>query len=234
MRKLLIIPLLFSFLNPISILATESGIISPPAVENPEEEVDNVSPNGLEGEVPADEERTFVTILVEFYNQPEVQSSISVVVLAAVSVLTKAFLSSNKKFLAKTQNILDRGGDILAIKDEAHQTWEAVKTLMETNDHLRKKVERIEKGEAYLGDLLKNFVRSTSIKVDDKIDLAKQFDEFKAFMEEEGITETQAYQEIKSTVDEFKAAIEETNKEDLEQVDEYLQNLKAISNDDEL
>lgn len=236
MRKLLLIPLLFAFLNPLTVFATESAITTEPAVTTTETAVEEepVTETAITEGEGENAERTFVTILVEFYNQPEVQSSISIVVLGAVSVLTKSFLSSNKKFLSKTQSILDRGGDILTIKDEAHQTWEAVKTLMATNEHLKSKVERIEKGEAYIGNLLKDFVRATNIKVDDKIDLAKKFDEFKAFIEEEGLDETKAYQEIKSTMDEFKEKIKETNQEDLEKVDSYLQNLKAISNDDEL
>lgn len=235
MRKLLIIPLLFAFFNPLAVLATESAITTEPAVTTTETAVEEpVTETAITEGEGTDAERTFVTILVEFYNQPEVQSSISIIVLGAVSVLTKSFLSSNKKFLSKTQSILDRGGDILTIKDEAHATWEAVKTIMETNEHLKSKVERIEKGEAYIGNLLKDFVRATNIKVDDKIDLAKKFDEFKAFIEQEGLDETKAYQEIKSTMDEFKEKIEETNQDDLDQVNEYIENLKAISNDDEL
>jgi len=107
----------------------------------------------------------------------------------------KMFLTSNKSFLTKTQGIIDTTGDILTIKDEAHQTWELVKQLASSNDFLREKVSKIEKGEQYLGDLLKGFISATNIKVDDKIELAKKFDEFKAFIEEKGLDNTQAYQE---------------------------------------
>lgn len=238
MRKLLIIPLLFALINPAPMYATDSAItVTEPAIVVTEPAVVVTPPEELT-ELPVEEElpeepSTFMSILIEIYNRPEVQSSLSIISLTLVSFALKMFLNSNKNFLNKTQGLIERGSDILTIKEQVLGTWEMLKDVAETNIHLKDKVERIEKGEAYLGELLKGFVRSTNIKVDDKIELAKKFDEFKAFIESEGITETIAYQEVKSTIDEFKEKIEETNKEDLEKVDAYLENLKAISNDDE-
>jgi cell division protein ZapA (FtsZ GTPase activity inhibitor) len=223
MKLLTIIALAFSFIRPINILAedvvnTTDTAISPAAVEPGEVE---------------EEQNTILALLLEMYNRPEVQSSLSILALSVVSLLMKMFLTSNKSFLAKTQGIIDTTGDILTIKDEAHQTWELVKKLSSSNDFLREKVSKIEKGEQYLGDLLKGFISATNIKVDDKIELAKKFDEFKAFIEEKGLDNTQAYQEINSTIHEFKEKIEKTNAEELKQVDEYLANLKAISNENQ-
>jgi len=223
MKLLTIIALAFSFIRPINILAedvvnTTDTAISPTAVVTDETE---------------EEQNTILALLLEMYNRPEVQSSLSILALSVVSILMKMFLTSNKSFLTKTQGIIDTTGDILTIKDEAHQTWELVKQLASSNDFLREKVSKIEKGEQYLGDLLKGFISATNIKVDDKIELAKKFDEFKAFIEEKGLDNTQAYQEINSTIHEFKEKIEETNAEELKQVDEYLANLKAISNENQ-
>jgi cell division protein ZapA (FtsZ GTPase activity inhibitor) len=222
MKLLTIIALAFSFIRPINVLA----------------DVDNTSPTAIsETAIGAgendNEENTIVALLIEMYNRPEVQSSLSIIVLTVVSLMMKLFLTSNKSFLAKTQGIIDTTGDILTIKNEAHQTWELVKQLAQTNEFLKNKVVKIEKGEEFLGDLLKGFISATNIKVDDKIELAKKFDDFKAFIKEQGLDDTQAYQEIQSTMNEFKEKIQETNAEEVEKVDEYLANLKAISNEDQ-
>jgi len=239
MRKLLVVFLLLTSINPAPLYATESAITTtePAITVTPEEEaeevIEEVTEEVTEEVVEEEEQNTIIAMLIEIYNRPEVQSSLSIISLTLVSFALKMFLNSNKNFLSKTQGLIDRGGDILTIKDQVLGTWEMIKDVAETNKHLKSKVDRIEKGEAYIGELLKGFVRSTNIKVDDKIELAKKFDEFKAFIDSEGLTDTVAYQEVKSTIDEFKEKIEETNKEDLEKVDTYLENLKAISNDNE-
>jgi len=222
MKLLTIIALAFSFIRPISIFATESAISTTPTA---------ISETAIAPGDEPDEANTIMALLIEMYNRPEVQSSLSIVVLTVVSLMMKLFLTSNKSFLAKTQGIINTTGDILTIKDEAHQTWELVKQLSQTNEFLKNKVIKIEKGEEFLGDLLKGFISATNIKVDDKIELAKKFDEFKAFIEEKGLDKTVAYQDIQSTINEFKEKIQETNAEEVKKVDEYLENLKAISNE---
>ena len=224
MKLIAIFALLFSFLTPSILIAEEVDNTSPTAITSGALDIEGGSET---------EGFSIVALLVEIYNRPEVQSSLSILALTVVSLMMKLFLTSNKSFLAKTQGIIDTTGDILTIKNEAHQTWELVKELASANDFLKRKVTKIEKGEEYLGDLLKGFISATNIKVDDKIELAKKFDEFKAFIEEKGLEDTQAYQDIQSTIQEFKGKIEETNAEELKQVDEYLANLKAISNEDQ-
>ena len=224
MKLIAIFALLFSFIKPNILMAEEVDNTSPTAVTTTALDIEGGSET---------EGFSIVALLVEIYNRPEVQSSLSILALTVVSLMMKLFLTSNKSFLAKTQGIIDTTGDILTIKNEAHQTWELVKELASANEFLKRKVTKIEKGEEFLGDLLKGFISATNIKVDDKIELAKKFDEFKAFIEEKGLEKTQAYQDIQSTIQEFKGKIEETNAEELKQVDEYLANLKAISNENQ-
>ena len=224
MKLIAIFALLFSFIRPNILMAEEVYNTSPTAVTTTALDIEGGSET---------EGFSIVALLVEIYNRPEVQSSLSILALTVVSLMMKLFLTSNKSFLAKTQGIIDTTGDILTIKNEAHQTWELVKELASANEFLKRKVTKIEKGEEFLGDLLKGFISATNIKVDDKIELAKKFDEFKAFIEEKGLEKTQAYQDIQSTIQEFKGKIEETNAEELKQVDEYLANLKAISNENQ-
>lgn len=232
MKLIAIFALLFSFINPTALFADEVENTTDTAITTPAVVVQE--PADVPADEPVEQEAfSIVALLIEMYNRPEVQSSLSILALSVVSIMMKLFLTSNKSFLSKTQGIIDTTGDILTIKNEAHQTWEMMKKLASSNDFLREKVTKIEKGEEYLGELLKGFISATNIKVDDKIELAKKFDEFKAFIEDKGLKDTQAYQEVHSTIQEFKEKIEETNAEELKQVDEYLANLKAISNENQ-
>lgn len=211
MRKLIAVFTLFALLVPATLSAdsvTESGITES-AITEGEEEVAGI----------------LATLRESF---PEIVAGISVTGLGTVLLLAKAFLASNKQLTLRTQSLVDNAKLIKGTAKEVHEAYELIKTLRDQNDFLASKVDKLEKGEEYIGKILKDFVKATNIRVDDKINLASLFDEFDKFLKEAGETV-----EVKQPVlEEFKETINEKAAEDIKKTDEYLEMLKAMSEDD--
>jgi len=212
MRKLLTVLFLFTLLVPTKLFAdtTPSAITETGITEN-----EGVEETGI-----------LATLRESF---PEIVAGISVTGLGTVLLLAKAFLASNKNFTLRTQGLVDNAKLIKGTAKEVHEAYELIKTLRDQNSLLDKKIDKLEKGEEYLGKILKDFVKATNIRVDDKINLAGLFDEFDKFLSQ--ATEEQK-KEANPVLEEFKETINEKVAEDIKKTDEYLEMLKAMSEDD--
>ena len=142
--------------------------------------------------------------------------------------LAKGFLTSNKKFSGQVANIKNLGGAIETIKNETHETYEGIKAVMSENSFLKRKMEKLEKTEEFIVATLKDFIRATNIRVDDKLDIAKKFDSFNSMINYIEKNDIEISDDI---VKEFKEAVTKSTEEDVKKTDDYIKMLKSVSDE---
>ena len=168
-----------------------------------------------------------LVILRESY--PEIISMLSLLAIGLATATLRGFLTSNKKFNIRTSSLMDNAGTIVKTGKEVHEAYELIKSLKIENDFIRRKVEKVEEGEKFVMEALKDLAKGSSIAIDEKIKVASTYDNFVKFMTDNGIKETEQYVDLKSAVEEIKDSFNLTKTEDIKKVDSYIENLKAMS-----
>lgn len=178
---------------------------------------------------PLEENLSIVDYLRENVFTTEFFAAVSGFSMFILLGIAKGFLSSNKKFNLQSKSLVDRGKDILEMKSSLTGTWADVKEVLSANKLLSKKVEKMEQTEDFLVDLMKDFIRSTSISVDDKIEIAKKFDKFNSLLNASQKTSINLKEDA---LVEFTDTIKKQTLEAEKKTDTYLEKLKSLSDND--
>jgi len=162
----------------------------------------------------------------EFILGHDILGAIIIIMFSLFTVVLKLFANSNKLFQKTASTITDRGSDIVSAASDIKDVYNLATGLLSEVEFLKEHINKIEKTEEFVVDILKDFIKSTNIDVNGKLELAQKFQKFE---EEFNELSKEKKDEI---VNEFKEEIEKRDEKEREQLDHVLSKLKDMPNDD--
>lgn len=167
---------------------------------------------------------------MEFFSHPTVQGTGTTVAAILMSLVIKKF-GSNTKSVNKLEkfvgNVFDKTKNIeVENKNAAEVLQDVIKREHDIDIQNRKLDAKMD----ILLDIIKTFIKGTKINVDDKIEIAKIFDQLKKIDYDE-VKET--VEETSDAVEEFSEKAKEDEKDKYEELGVLLKNLQGDDDDEE-
>ncbi len=168
-----------------------------------------------------------------FWNNDTTQTVLYTVLALIVTVGIRVLTSSNKKAKGYFDQVLAVGSDISKTKNSTTILEKTIGEIVRFESVILEREQIIDAKITMLGEILKDFVKATKIGVDDKLQIAKQYDEFKKLLlpVQHGITNTIELGE--HTTEEFIAHVKQEKQDAIARYNEYLNKISQVANKNE-